>query len=45
MCFKGVSRKFQGCSKKVLRVFYENFKGVSMKFAVSKVFQGCFNEV
>ena len=35
MCFKGISRVFQGCFKGVLRVF----KGVS------KVFQGCFKEV
>ena len=27
--FKGVSRKFQECFKEVLRVFTENFKGVS----------------
>ena len=37
--FNGVSRKFKGCFKEVLRVFIECFKGVSRKF------QGCFKEV
>ena len=39
MSFKGVSREFQGCSKRVFRVLQESLKGVSRKF------QGCFNEV
>ena len=34
--FKCNSRKFQGCFKKVSRVYHESFKGVSWKF------QGCF---
>ena len=29
---EGVSSKFQGCFKEVLRVFTESFKGVSRKF-------------
>ena len=34
--FKCNSGKFQGCFKKVSRVYHESFKGVSWKF------QGCF---
>ena len=34
--FESVSEKFQGCFKKVSRVYQESFKGVSRKF------QGCF---
>ena len=37
--FKGVSEKFHGCFKEVLRTFQETFKGVSRKL------QGCFKEV
>ena len=37
--FKVVSKKFQGCLKKVVRVSENSFKGVSRKF------QGCFKEV
>ena len=37
-CFKGVSWKFQGFSKKVFRVLQGTFKGVSRKF------QGCFKK-
>ena len=48
--FKGVSRKFQGCFKEVLREFHGSFKGVSRKFQgclkeVSRVFQGPFKDV
>ena len=48
---KGVSRKFQGCFKEVLRVLTESevkrcFKGVSRKFqGGSKNFLGCFKKV
>ena len=40
---------FQGCSKDVLRVFAQIFKGVSIKLQgsfkeVSKVFEGSFKE-
>ena len=51
-CFKleGCLWKFQGCFKKILRVFTESFNGVSRKFQgclteVSRVFQGSFSEV
>ena len=48
--FKGVSRKFQGCSKKVFRMLQERFKGVSSEFKVSfkniqKKLNGCLREV
>ena len=36
---KGCLSKFQGCFKKVIRVFTESFNGVSRKV------QGCFTEV
>ena len=29
MHFKGISRKFEGCFKKVSRMFQKSFKGVS----------------
>ena len=50
MSFKGVSRKFQGCSKKVFRVLQVSLKGVLTKFqgGFNKVlsgFQGCLKEV
>ena len=32
--FKGVSRMFQGCSKKVFRMLQGRFKGVPMEFYV-----------
>ena len=56
-CFKVVSGKCQGCSKKVFRVFQvrlkgnpRSFKGVLMVFesslkSVSGMFQWCFNGV
>ena len=34
LSLKGVSRKFQGCFKEVLRVCKESFKGVLRKFKV-----------
>ena len=34
--FKGVSRKFEGCFKKVSMEFQESFMGIS------RMFQGCF---
>ena len=37
--FNGVSRKFRGCLKEVSRVFQGSFEGVSRKF------QGCFKDV
>ena len=37
MCFKGVSKKFQGCSKKVFRVLQGSLKGVSMEFLLFSV--------
>ena len=50
MPFKGVSRKFQGCFKKVSRVFLESLKVISRKFqgcfeGVSRKFQGSFKNV
>ena len=39
MCFKGVSKKFQGYSTKVFRVLQGSFKGVSRKI------DGYLNEV
>ena len=39
MCFKGVLRKFQGCSNKVFSVLQGNFKGVLRNI------KGCFNGV
>ena len=39
-CFEGVTRRLQGCSKEVSRVFQRgSFKDVSSKF------EGCFKEV
>ena len=48
--FKGVSRKFQGCPKEVLRVFSECFRGVSRRFqgsfkSVLRKFKGKFKGV
>ena len=48
--FNGVSGKFKGCFKEVLRLLTESLKGVSMMFQrcfkeVSRVFQGGFWEV
>ena len=37
MRFKGISTKFEGCFKKVSRMFQENIK------CVSREIQGCFN--
>ena len=39
MCFKGVSRVYQGCFKEVSRKFQGSFK------VISRVFQGNFKEV
>ena len=50
ICFKSVSRKFKGCSKKDLRVLQGNFKSVSKMFKINSVgvcakFQRCFKDV
>ena len=42
--FKGVSKKFQGYSKKVFMVLQGSFKGVSMEYYVD-FFDECFTEV
>ena len=44
---KGYLRKFQGCFKKVLKVYTESFKSVSRKFqeCFKEVSQQCFKKV
>ena len=42
--FKGVSRKFKGCPRKVFMMFQGSFKGVSRK-GVPVVFSKCFKGV
>ena len=37
--FKGISRKFKVCPKKVFRMLQERIKGISRKI------KGCFNDV
>ena len=43
---KGFSRKFEGCSIEVLRVFHGSFSCVSRRLMVfSRKFQGCFKKI